>query len=267
MSDHWNDPIIIKENKKLQELNPELSISQIVSNNSKICGVGLSIPVKGNAELLRKLDRLGYKPDYREKRGNSFYQIVKKSIWYDKYAIYQRKYGLYAKLYIDNFIDYHRHHIFGQPDFPMVINKVGGYCSFSDKDESFLYIKEVLAGEEPLTREEMFPKNNDNFWYGWIDPQGNTYSCSFENHYDASEAICEELKFGSFRPERTLEEKGWLKVSRKAPYTPENINSRTIYSSTFRLTKAQIDKIYELGLDNDQNIAWLLNECFDRDDR
>jgi len=271
MHDVWNNEIVKNINRKLKEIDESLSIGRASGTSDKIYSVGFSIPLKGNANLIKKIERLGFYRERKEKRHDSFYQIMTYDIHYDKYAIYQGTFGLYAMLYIDNIFDFKRHGVLGNPytiEFPIVVNKNGGHHTFHEKyEKNFLEIKEVLEDEEPLTREEMFPKNNDNFFYGWIDRMGNTYSCSFESHASAAEAICEEQNIKNIYPERALEELGWLKISRKAPYTPDNINSRTVYLSTtnLRLTKPQIEKIYELGLEKDRNISWLLEEDFEED--
>lgn len=262
--DIWNDEIVINLNKKLKEIDENLSIGVISFSEDKIHSVGITIQVKGNANLIKKLEILGFEKTFREKGvNNKFYQKMTYNIHYDKYAIYKTEYGLRASLYIDNYPDFKRNRIFGNPDFPMIVNRVGGHTSFIleyEEQRGFIGFKEVLEGKEPLTREEMFPKNSEKFLYGWIDLQGNTYTCSFENHHISAESICKELGFSSYNSEKELEKRGWIKVSRKAPYTNENRNSRTVYSAKLKFTKDQIKTIYKEKLDADKYVRWMLEE-------
>lgn len=259
----FNHPIVKEMDVKIKQIDESLSISSISSCEGKIRSVGCFLPLKGNADIIKRLKRIGFIEHYREKRGDSFYQKMECHINYDKYAIYQGPIGKYSMLYIDNIFDFKRHGILGNPyniDFPIVVNRNGGRHTFDKKyEKGFLYIKEVLEDEEPLTREEMFPKNSKDFVYGWIDREGNTYACSFENHYRAAEYLCLEKGINSYNEERTLEEAGWIKISRKAPYTPENEGSQNIYiDHNIKITQAQINTLYDLGLDNDRTFKYLL---------
>ena len=252
----FTNPIVQKEQKTLQEVAPELSISGIGSTNDKITEVRVNFPLKGNKELILKLRRIGWHCAYRQKRKNTFYQIMKKDFRYQKYAIYRTEFGLYAKHYFDNLHDVREAGLrcIKEDSLPVTVNRVGGYTSFiPEYEKNFVEIIELLADEEPLTREQRYPKNSDKFKYGWIDRSGNTYTCSFEDHYVAAEAICRELGLNVYNPEHELEKQGYVRISRPAPYTAENIGQSCPYFSMHAsnvgkyISQKQYDKLCELG--------------------
>lgn len=181
----------------------------------------------------------------------------KKTIW----AIFKDEYGLYAKEYI-NSIEKVKDTIYGHyindKDTPFVINRAGGRTVFDDKDKDFVEFRE--SETFPLTRKDMFPKNLDDFHYGWIDLEGNTYACSFRDHSYAAEFLCEEMGYNSHYAERQLENLGWIKISREAPYTPDNINSQYPYIMTDTITKKQADTLFDLNLYNDWRIKHIIEE-------
>lgn len=261
----FEHPLVQQINEQLSKINPTLNISRVTHNGEKIMSVGVIFSLKGNSNLIKSLEKLGFKKTYKTKSYNSFMQQMEMHIYYDKYAIYQGEIGKYAMLYIDNIHDFERHGLLGNPyniEFPIVVNRNGGRHTFDEKyEEGFLEIKEVLEDEEPLTREEMYPKNSKSFIYGWIDREGNTYACSFEGHYQAAEYLCKEKGIKSYNEERTLEELGWIKISRKAPYTPENEGSRYIYFNSWdcKATQSQINTLYDLQLDNDRHFQYMLD--------
>jgi len=262
-----DDPLVQKEQQILQEVAPELSISGVGSSNDKITEVRVTFPLKGNKELIRKLRRIGWECDYRSKRRDAFYQVMRKDFHYQKYAIYRTKVGLYAKLYFDNIYAV-RHaglHYIKVDSLPVTVNRNGGYTSFEleyDLKDGFVEIIELLEGEEPLTREQMYPKNSDKFKYGWIDRAGNTFACGFEGHYHCAAAICKELGLDTYNPENELEKQGYVKISRPAPYTYENRDESYPYfckqESTVGsyITKRQYEKLCELGFENDRNMKY-----------
>ena len=265
----FENPMVKQMNEKLKDIDSNLKIARVGSSENKIRSLGVIFPLKGNSDLIKSLKKLGFKEDYREKRNGSFMQRMEIPIHYDKYAIYQGEIGKYAMLYIDNIHNFKRHGVLGNPyniEFPIVVNRNGGRHTFDPEyEKGFLEIKEVLEDEEPLTREEMFPKNSDSFVYGWIDRDGNTYACSFEGHYRAAEYLCKEKGMKVYNEERALEEAGWIKISRKTPYTSDNKNSRCIYFNSWecRATQAQINTLYDLGLDKDRHFQYLLQEMDD----
>lgn len=84
-----------------------------------------------------------------------------------KYAVYKGSVGLYAKEYFDK-IDpelFTDRGVLGwqrikEEDLPIVVNSSGGRCSFYPVEDNFVEIIEVEEDEEPLTREQCFPKNS-----------------------------------------------------------------------------------------------------------
>lgn len=252
------------EQEKLDKLgfNIEITMSSGISEmmeKGMPNQIGILIPLKGNKSKIEILKRNGWYCASREKRHDgSFYQRLYKDIHYQKYAIYRTPIGLYAKDYYDNVRDLRRDGLsYIRPDsLPVTVNRVGGYTSFIeeyDKKNGFVEIITVLEDEEPLTREQMYPKNSDKFKLGWIDRAGNTYACGFEEHRYAAEAICKELGFQCYDYEKELEKKGWIKIYRPAPYTWENrdasepyFNMRDSEVGEYISTK-QYEKLCELG--------------------
>ena len=166
-----------------------------------------------------------------------------------KYAIYSTSYGgYYYKRYIDNLeecVDLIGGWLVEQEDLPIVVNSVGGRCPFYPIESNFIKIVECDEDKEPLTREEMYPKNSDKFEYGWIDCEGNTYTCGHEGHYRSAEYICEELGYKGYNAERELEKRGWLKVT--ASWC-RGVKQKKVFSDNFFVTKQQADTLFDLGL-------------------
>lgn len=171
----------------------------------------------------------------------------KKRVW----AVYRTedRRRLYAMEYINSIEkckDIPGGHLLKDTDEPIVVNGMGGRTSF--ETENFV---EFRTGETyPVSREEEFPKNLpvNEFRYGWIDPEGNTYACGFEGHYDCAAAILEEQNQPTSFAQRKLEDLGWATISRPAPYTWENYGKRTCYKKDAILTDAQIRVVTEMGL-------------------
>lgn len=171
-----------------------------------------------------------------------------------KYAIYRNDVGLYAKEYFDK-IDpdlFYKRGVLGwqmikAKDLPIVVNNSGGRCSFDPTDERFAGIVEVDEDQEPLTREQCFPKNSSDFEFGWVSPEGDTYNTGFQGHYRAAVMICKELGYRGYLEEIELEEKGWIKIAREAPYTYENMHKQHIYVKDLKMTKKQADTLIDLG--------------------
>lgn len=177
-----------------------------------------------------------------------------------KYAIYRGDVGLYAKEYIDTLEgcqDLLGARYIKPQDLPIVVNSAGGRCSFYPVEDNFLKIVEVEEDEEPLTREECFPKNSPEFGFGWISPEGDTFNTGFEGHYRSAVMLCEEYGYNSYFAERTLEEKGWVKIMREAPYTPDNWR-KIIYAEGLRITKKQADALVDLGYSSDEEFKFLV---------
>lgn len=181
-----------------------------------------------------------------------------------KYAIYKGSVGLYAKEYFDK-IDpelFINRGVLGwrrikEEDLPIVVNNAGGRCPFYPVEDNFVEIIEVEEDEEPLTREQCFPKNSPEFEFGWISPEGDTYNTGFEGHYRAAIMICAELGYRDYLAERQLEVKGWIKISRKPPYVP-GIYKKQIFVNDSRITKKQADTLIDLGFSSDKYFKLLV---------
>lgn len=182
-----------------------------------------------------------------------------------KYAIYKGTVGLYAKEFFDK-IDpelFEARGVLGwynikEENLPIVVNSSGGRCPFYPLEDNFVEIIEMDEDDEPLTREQCFPKNSPEFEFGWISPEGDTYNTGFEGHYQAAVMICAEFGYKSHLEELQLEEKGWIRISRDVPYTYETLHKQHIYSSGLRMTKKQADTLIDLGFSADENFKVLL---------
>ena len=170
----------------------------------------------------------------------------------ETYAIYQGVVGLYAWEYIackedaKGFLFYP---YTTDKDYPLIVNSVGGKTSFYPSDPKFVGFRTVQEGENPLSREEMYPKNHSNFKYGWIDLEGNTYSCSYENHYDCAKAICKEIfPNEAYNGERFLEKQNWIKVTKSSSFT------QGLLVEDYCITKAQYETLINLGYDINSEI-------------
>lgn len=163
-----------------------------------------------------------------------------------KYAIFKGQVGLYSWQYIDDPNDLKNYPYISEFDLPVVVNRMGGYHHFDKKYEpNFLEIREVADNRPPLTREERYPKNSNDFEYGWIDPEGNTYNTGYEGHIGCAECLCEELGYKTYRYESYLEELGYIKVTKI-------FERKEVLAPNFHITKKQADVLYDLGLyDND----------------
>ncbi len=183
-----------------------------------------------------------------------------------KYAIYRGKVGLYAREYYDK-IDpevFEEMGVLGwrnirEGALPIIVNADGGRCSFLPVADNFIEFREVDKGQDPLTREECFPQNSKEFEYGWISPDGDTFNTGHEGHYRAAEMLCKEYGYKDYYPERELEEKGWVKIGRRAPYTPDNWE-KFIYAKDLKITKGQADALVDLGYSSDPEFRFLVEE-------
>lgn len=165
-----------------------------------------------------------------------------------KYAIYRNQIGLRAVEYADTNKGIKNYPYIKKNALPVIINRMGGYTSFDleyEKEKGFIKIIEIDEDKEPLSREQMYPKNSVEFNYGWISLEGDTYNTGHEGHLRAAEVICDELGFNSYNGERTLEEKGWIKVT--GSWKNGNLE-KAIYVKDLFITKKQADTLFDLGL-------------------
>ena len=164
-----------------------------------------------------------------------------------KYAIFKGDVGLYSWLYIDNPKELKDYPYISEFDLPVLVNNAGGYHHFDEKyEKNFLEIRET-----PPTFEERYPKNSKEFFYGWIDPEGNTYNTGVEGHYSCSKYICDALGLNTYRPETELEKMGYVKITKAFGKT-------IVLSSDFTLTKKQADILFDLGLCELNDVKFLI---------
>lgn len=169
-----------------------------------------------------------------------------------KYAIFRGKVGLYSWRYIDSVKDLKDYPYIKKESLPVLVNKMGGYHSFSKNEPGFLEIRKVADDKEPLTREERFPKNSSEFEYGWIDPEGNTYNTGYEGHHSCAYCLLKELGIETFMPERKLEEMGFVKITRL-------LGKTVVLANDLFVTKNQADTLFDLGLYDLDDVKLLIH--------
>ena len=174
-----------------------------------------------------------------------------------KYAIYKTSYGgLRSADYVDNIKDC-QDYLFGpyikKERLPIIVNGMGGYTSFDPNDPNFVEIIECDEDSEPLTREQRYPKNSESFEYGWIDTDGNTYSCSYEGHWRSAECICKDLGIDTYNAESKLEQLNWLKVT--LMYSRGSTSRRVLSGNGLYITKKQADTLIDLGLHKEDSMV------------
>lgn len=120
---------------------------------------------------------------------------------------------------------------------PVVMNSVGGYHSVDTES----IIKIVESETEPLLNtKEQFLKNVPQFTCGYIDREGNTYSCSCYGHLDLAEELCTYFHSTSWEewkhttrlnaPDEFLIQAGYIKIydDRKHHYSWEYVTDAAI---------------------------------------
>jgi hypothetical protein len=185
-----------------------------------------------------------------------------------KYAIYQGKIGLYAAEYADTVKAIRDFPYINKDRLPVIINNVGGYTHFDkeyEKTKGFIKIVKVSDGEEPLTREQRYPKNSPNFEYGWIDLEGNTYNTGYEGHSSGARAICDEQNISGYNSESALEKLGWIKITMlmDREVGPEK-QIFASYEKDYFITKKQADKLFDLGYWDHPKVQWYVSISEDR---
>ena len=126
-----------------------------------------------------------------------------------------------------------------------------------------MFVKIVESDGCPLKLEEMFFKNQDTFKLGWMSPDGDTYSCNYTNHTKAAVMLCEKFFPDAQFPERTLGKAGWLKIIDSWDGTQRE-HGQFVYSLTGKITKKQVDRLYDLGLYNNEEVQKMISDCEDR---
>lgn len=176
-----------------------------------------------------------------------------------KFAVYKSGTGYYYYRYFDDIAQLagtRLEQIVTEEKLPIVADDRGGYFCFNPNDYNFSEIIETDK-ECPLTLEQMFFKNQDNFKLGWISPDGDTYSCDYTSHAKAAIMIAKKFFPDTKYPERTLGRHGWLKVIDSWNGT-EREHGQFVYSMKGKLTNRQINKLFDLGLYDNPEVKEML---------
>lgn len=173
-----------------------------------------------------------------------------------KYAIFKTKVGLYYTYYVDNMKDLENHlcrYSTKEEELPIIINRVGGKTSFYPISDKFIKIIIANENQDPLSREEMYPKNSSDFEFGWISPEGDTYNTGYKGHSDSADYICKELGFICYNQERELENRGWIKITgtwEKGSFIKEVF----CMNAELYITQKQAAVLFDLGLHTNRNV-------------
>lgn len=176
-----------------------------------------------------------------------------------KFAVYKSGTGYYYYRYFDDMAQLagtRLEQIVTEEKLPIVADDRGGYFCFNPNDYNFSEIIETDK-DYPLTLEQMFFKNQDNFKLGWISPDGDTYSCDYTSHAKAAIMIAKKFFPDTKYPERTLGRHGWLKVIDSWNGT-EREHGQFVYSMKGKLTNRQINKLFDLGLYDNPEVKEML---------
>ncbi|MBR5091424.1 MAG: hypothetical protein IK093_18525 [Ruminiclostridium sp.] len=180
-----------------------------------------------------------------------------------KYAIFLSETGYYYYKYYDtveSLVGTRFDGIIGEDFLPVVIDDAGGFFSLNVAGFQFVKIEECDG--EPLTLEEMFFKNLDNFRLGWMNPEGDTYSCSYTGHSKCAEKLAAKFFPDAVLPERALGKAGWLKIIDSWNGTQRE-HKQFVYSLTGKVSKRQADKLFDLGLYENPEVKELLQASED----
>lgn len=123
---------------------------------------------------------------------------------------------------------------YGESILPLRVNQRGGWCTISNDDKPVRIIESDTWPK--LSLEEVFPKNNDKFRYGWVSPECDTYSCEYMEHAECASKICEAFGYPSIidgrinAPDDILIQKGWAKIMprQKCYYSDRNVNDAVV---------------------------------------
>ena len=177
-----------------------------------------------------------------------------------KYAIYRSPTGLYSLKYIDQLEELAGsgfEEFISEEQLPVVFDGRGGYYHFDYGDHRFVRIVETDG--EPLTLEEMFYKNDPDFKLGWMSPDGDTYSCSYTNHNKCAKYLAKKFFPGAKLPETALDRGGWLKIIDSWD-GKERRHGQFVYSGRGRLTNRQINKLFDLGLYDNEEVRRMIGD-------
>ncbi|MBR4555725.1 MAG: hypothetical protein IKO27_09065 [Ruminococcus sp.] len=180
-----------------------------------------------------------------------------------KYAIYKSETGYYAYEYFETLEELKGTMFDGivtEDKLPVVLDGEGGYFHFTGND--YMFDRLVECEGSPLELEEMYFKNMDDFKLGWMSPEGDTYSCDYTSHTKAAVRICEKFYGKTLMPERALGKRGWLKIIDSWDGTQRE-HGQFVYSLLGKVTKRQADKLFDLGLYNNEEVRKMIADCED----
>ncbi|MBQ3842276.1 MAG: hypothetical protein II820_06275 [Ruminiclostridium sp.] len=175
-----------------------------------------------------------------------------------KYAIFLSETGYYYYKYYDtveSLAGTRFEGIISEDFLPVVIDEAGGFFSLSGAMFQFVKIEECEG--PPLTVEEMFFKNLENFKLGWMSPEGDTYSCSYTGHAKCAKMLAEKFLPDAELPERALGKAGWIKIIDSWDGTQRE-HKQFVYSLNGKVSSRQADKLFDLGLYNNPEVKELL---------
>ena len=180
-----------------------------------------------------------------------------------KYAIYKSDTGYYYYEYHETLKSLEGTPFYGivtEDKLPVVFDGQGGYFHFTEDD--FQFVKIVECEGRPLTLEQMFFKNDENFKLGWMSPDGDTYSCDYTSHTKCATLLAEKFCPGAKLPERALGKAGWLKIIDSWDGVQRE-HGQFVYSLTGKVTKRQADRLFDLGLYNNEEVRRMIADCED----
>lgn len=178
-----------------------------------------------------------------------------------KYAIYRSPTGYYYYEYhdtLESLVGTMFEGIISEEKLPVVLDGEGGYYQF--KEDDYMFERLVESEGCPLKLEEMYFKNQDDFKLGWMSPDGDTYSCDYTSHTKAATALAEKFFPNAKLPERALGKAGWLKIIDSWDGTQRE-HGQFVYSLTGRITKRQADRLFDLGLYNNEEVRRMISDC------
>ena len=180
-----------------------------------------------------------------------------------KYAIYKSETGYYFYEYhdtLESLKDTPFYGIVTEDKLPVVFDGQGGYFHFTEDD--YMFDRLVECEGCPLKLEQMFFKNDENFKLGWMSPDGDTYSCDYTSHTKAAKMLAEKFYSKTNLPERTLGKAGWLKIIDSWDGIQRE-HGQFVYSLTGKITKRQADRLFDLGLYNNEEVRKMIADCED----
>jgi hypothetical protein len=181
-----------------------------------------------------------------------------------KFAVYSSETGLYCYKYADTIEALQGsgfENIITEDRLPVVFDGKGGYFAFDSKDHNFVEIIESDK-EVPLPLEKMFYKNHPDFKLGWMSPEGDTYSCSYTNHTKCAAMLAARFFPKARFPELALDRAGWLKIIDSWDGT-ERQHGQFVYTDKGRVTKRQADRLFDLGLYDNEEVKKLIADSED----